>query len=378
MGTIQINKTTLIKIGIGLLSFAIFILFGKFISEAGNCWGGFTAECWSRWDSALYLDVAQHGHNLFHCPDYPESWCGNAGWAPAYPILISIIHFMFPSVEMPLIGIYLSHFFVLASIVLIGIWLPNLKWHQYLLANLAFIFASGNIYLHAIFPMSMLVFCLLLLFYFLDKSQFILAGIFAFIAVLTYSIGFILVLCLGIWYLHDFFYVENRKVNSQKLFLVLSSVAGITTWFVYDYVVTGHWNALFLIQFKYGHSFNMPWKHMATRYKDLIQHWGTMDMWNEIQNFFLWILVLSSCVFMSLKKNRRPNWIFYFMFTFLFLAVPYSTSAITAIFRNAIVLAPIWIYLSQKISWKLSVFIILLFVLVSYPMGILFIQSRII
>jgi hypothetical protein len=66
------------------------------------------------------------------------------------------------------------------------------------------------------------------------------------------------------------------------------------------------------------------------------------------------------------------------MFTFLFLAVPYSTSAITAIFRNAIVLAPIWIYLSQKISWKLSVFIILLFVLVSYPMGILFIQSRII
>jgi hypothetical protein len=224
----------------------------------------------------------------------------------------------------------------------------------------------------------MLVFLLILLFYFLDKSQFISAGLIAYFAVLTYSIGFILILCIGIWFLHDFFYIEKRKVDYKKLFLFLASIAGILTWFVYDYINTGHWNALFLIQFKYGHNFNMPWKHMATRYKDLLQHWGTMDMWNEIQNFFLWILVISSCVYMSIKKNRRPNWIFYLMFTFLFLAVPYSTSAITAIFRNAIVLAPIWIYLSQKVNWKLSVLMILLFVLLSYPMGILFIQSRII
>jgi len=375
MGTIQLNKNFFIKIGIGLLSFAIFLFFGSFISEAGNCWGGLSADCWSRWDSALYLDVAQNGHNLFPCKDYPSSWCGNAGWAPAYPFAIRFLHWILPNTDMANIGLYLSLFFVLLTIWFIGFWQPQLNYFQYFIATLIYQFASGSIYLHAIFPLSMLLFFIFLLFYFLDKSQFFWAGIFAFFAVLTYSIGFVLILCLGAWILYDFFMKDQRKIKWNKVFVLVGASLGLITWFVYDYVKTGHWDALFLIQFKYGHDFNVPWKHMGTRFQDLMRNWGKREMWIEIQNFLLWGLVLTSCVYLSLNKNRRPNWIFYSMFCFLFLAVPYSTSAITAIFRNAIVLSPIWVYLSTQLKWEISIILLIIFVLLSYPMGILFIQS---
>lgn len=375
MGTIQLNKTTLIKIGIGFISFAIFLFFGNYIALQGNCWGGLTPDCWSRWDSALYLDVAQNGHNLFPCPDYPSSWCGNAGWAPLYPFTIRALHWILPNTEMTMIGIYLSLFFVFATILLIGIWQPQLSYFQYLVATLIFQFSSGSIYLHAIFPLSMLLFFIFCLFYFLDKSQFFLAGIFAFFAVLTYSIGFVLILCLGIWFVFEFFKNDKKTILWNKAFVVIAPIIGLITWFIYDYTKTGHWDALFLIQFKYGHNLNVPWKHMGTRFNDLLKNWGKREMWIEVQNFYLWILVILSCVYLSLKKNRRPNWIFYFMFCLLFLAVPYSTSAITAIFRNAIVLSPIWVYLSTKLRWEINLIALLIFVLLSYPLGILFIQS---
>lgn len=375
MGTIQLNKNLTKLLGISLIAFAIFLYFGNFISIAGNCWGGFGADCWSRWDSALYIDVAQNGHNLVHCPDYPTDWCGNAGWAPLYPLTIRLLHFVFPQFDWLTLGLYLSHFFVICSLLFIAFMFPNAKWYTHLFACLIYVFAPGNIYLHAIFPLSMLVFILLLCFYFLQKSQFITSGIFAFFAVLTYSIGFVLILAIGTWFIHDFFVHEKMKINWKKSCLLIFPIAGILTWFVYDYLKTGHWNALFLIQAKYGHSFNTPWKYMEVRFTDMIQNWHKRDKWIEIQNFALWIVVLYACYEYWKIRKENKNWIFFLSFTFLFLAVPYSTSPITAIYRNAVVLIPSWIILTQSINYKKTILALAAFIVFAYPLGILFIQS---
>ncbi len=375
MGTIQLNKNLIKLLGIGLITFAIFLYFGDFISIAGNCWGGFGSDCWSRWDSALYIDVAQNGHNLVHCTDYPNDWCGNAGWAPLYPLTIRLLHIILPQFEWLTLGLYLSHFFVLCSLLFIAIMFPNAKWYIHLLTCLIYVFAPGNIYLHAIFPLSMLVFLLLLCFHFLQKSQYITSGIFAFFAVITYSIGFVLILAIVIWFIHDFFMNEKMKLNWKKFCLLLFPIVGILTWFIYDYLKTDHWNALFLIQAKYGHSFNTPWKYMSVRFTDMIQNWHKRDKWIEIQNFALWIIVLYSCFEFWKLRNENKNWLFFLSFTFLFLAVPYSTSPITAIYRNAVVLIPSWILLTQTISYKKSIVALAAFVVFAYPLGILFIQS---
>src|SRR5215470_6342274 len=44
----------------------------------------------ARWDSAHYLDIADHGYDLHHCDTRVRDeslytgndWCGNAGWFP--------------------------------------------------------------------------------------------------------------------------------------------------------------------------------------------------------------------------------------------------------------------------------------------------------
>jgi hypothetical protein len=221
----------------------------------------------------------------------------------------------------------------------------------------------------------MLVFLLLLCFYFLQKSQFIASGIIAFFAVLTYSIGFVLILAFAIWFIHDFFVNEKMKINWKKFSMLLFPIAGILTWFVYDYLKTDHWNALFLIQAKYGHSLNTPWKYMSVRFNDMVLNWNKRDKWIEIQNFALWIMVLYSCYEYWKLRKENNNWVFFLSFTFLFLAVPYSTSPITAIYRNAVVLIPSWIILTQTLSYKKIIVALAAFIVLAYPLGILFIQS---
>ena len=50
-------------------------------------WPPFDAQkTWSRWDSGLYLAIAQHGYSLFICPPgTPPGWRGDACWFPGYP-----------------------------------------------------------------------------------------------------------------------------------------------------------------------------------------------------------------------------------------------------------------------------------------------------
>ena len=107
----------------------------------------------------------------------------------------------------------------------------------------------------------------------------------------------------------------------------------------------------------------------------MIQNWHKRDKWIEIQNFALWIVVLYSCFEFWKLRNQNKNWLFFLSFTFLFLAVPYSTSPITAIYRNAVVLIPSWVLLTQTISYKKTIVALAAFVVFAYPLGILFIQS---
>ncbi|MBM3400175.1 MAG: hypothetical protein FJY15_06370, partial [Bacteroidetes bacterium] len=75
-------------IGIPLAVWLLARMASHFMGIESQCCGGWTAECWSRWDSGLYLQIAEKGHNLIPCPDWPGAWCGNAGWAPLYPLMI--------------------------------------------------------------------------------------------------------------------------------------------------------------------------------------------------------------------------------------------------------------------------------------------------
>src|ERR1700683_5585735 len=62
---------------------------GVLAVSAHEGWPPFAVtRTWVRWDSVRYLSIARSGYDLFPCrpPTYaPGTWCGNAGWFPAYP-----------------------------------------------------------------------------------------------------------------------------------------------------------------------------------------------------------------------------------------------------------------------------------------------------
>lgn len=354
-----------------LLFFVLAHFAAMYVAVLGNCKEGLSEICWVRWDSGLYLDIAKNGHTLIPCADNPDSWCGNAGWAPLYPLFISFLSSAGFSPGMA--ALFLSKLFLLLYLLVSAkLWQIN----DYSPKNWLYMgicaFAPGAIYFHAVFPLSMAVFFMALTHLYLGKEAWLKAGIAAFSGILSYSIGFFLLISLGLAAL--FLWRENReKAIKMALLSVLPAAAALIVWFTYDYILTGHWNAMFLIQTKYGHGLNSPLKFLGLHLSRLFTNPFTLKTWIEIQNMLVLLMVLLLSLPAILKK------VLFFekfkgLYLFFFWMLPFSASADVALYRNCAMLGPSMTLLKNRnIYWLVTVFI--LCIILWFPLGILFIKS---
>lgn len=333
--------------------------------------------CWMRWDSALYLQIAERGHDLFHCTPGlgdVDKWCGNAGWAPLYPWLIRLVSYSGIS---PLwAGYLLSAFFFLLYLLFVGkiAQINSFKIENWMVVALA-AFCPGNIYFHAVFPLSLAACCMAVLIYQLQKEKYLYAGIAGYFGVMSYGIGFFLLAAAGIFSVILFFKDRKKMLPFTAQTLGLS-LAGLLTIFGYDQWKTGHWNAMFLIQEKYGHSLNSPLKMLGIHLQMLQESKGMM-VWVEIQNLVVLAMVLFMAFWMIRSKSLGPIRFFYALYLFFFWFLPYSASSHVALYRNAAMLGPGYAAPAKLPLWLLAI-ILAVFILLSIPMGQLFIQGAIV
>jgi hypothetical protein len=79
------------------------------IAAAATGYRYLSAGSWARFDSTFYVTIAQTGYHLVPCTSvpghfHPGAWCGNAGWFPGYPIVVSpFVHIGLPSVATALL-----------------------------------------------------------------------------------------------------------------------------------------------------------------------------------------------------------------------------------------------------------------------------------
>ena len=216
---------------------------------------------WARWDSTFYLSIAAHGYDLVRCPARlhysPGTFCGNAGWFPAYAWLIGAGH----SFGLPLdaAGVAISWLFGLGTLLLL--------WATFLGRRLCFAavgcllfaaFVPGQIYDYAIFPLSMLAFFTVLHLWLLDRRRWLLAGLAGAVAAMTYPIGVLLAPVSALWIL---FVVRDVPWVLRLRRVALSSVvtaAGFAVVLVDMELETGSWDAYFKVQAKYLHGFHDP------------------------------------------------------------------------------------------------------------------------
>src|SRR5262249_9784615 len=120
----------------------------------------FDPKSFSRWDSDQYLSIARRGYDLVECARtgyLPTGWVGNAGGMPAYPALIHALSFL--TRLSPLwTGVILSAVFEIGALLIA--W--KLMGERNFLALLTCALVPGMIYHHAIFPVSMCAFFVLL------------------------------------------------------------------------------------------------------------------------------------------------------------------------------------------------------------------------
>jgi len=345
-----------------------------FMGIESQCYGGWTAECWSRWDSGLYLQIAEQGHNLIPCPDWPGAWCGNAGWAPLYPLMIKACTLL--GADPAQSGLWISQLFFLGLLLVAAkLWDVQSFSVRNWLGMILIGFAPGSIYFQALFPVSLVVFLLMLLHYFLGREDYLKAGICGFLAVLSYSGGVFLLIGLALWGLLQ--WIKTKTFPWQlALKTGLVTFAGMLVWWGYDAVATGHWNAMFFIQQKYGHGLHSPLKHFGNHLKILFGNsWG-MKSWVEEQNLVIMTGVVATTIW-AIVRRKADFTAFQAMHIFLFWMFPYSVGMDVSLYRGCALLSPGFsMFRNLHTGWLWAIAIV--FLILWFPMSVLFFQSIII
>lgn len=208
------------------------------------------SSTWSRWDSGLYEDIARNGYNLFPCKSEPTKWCGNAGWLPGYPWIFGGLH----QLGLPLRGtaVVVSWLFAAGTIVLLWATFLERRTGGAALAALFYaVFAPGQIYQYAVFPLSMLTFTTVACLWFLYRGRYVVAGIAGALAALSYPPGVLLALISAMWLLAQRSVPLSERLRRAGITGGLT-LAGFWVFIVVQRAQTGHWNAFFLIQDKYA------------------------------------------------------------------------------------------------------------------------------
>lgn len=255
-------------------------------------------------DSVHYLSIATRGYELFPCTadiGIVGTWCGNTAWQPLYPLLIKIVSFSGLSLELSALLITAMAGFAL--ILMINLMLPQKKKTWRYIALFSAVFFPGATWSHSIFPMS-----LVLLFGFLTvqgayqrRSPFLI-GIYLSLAILSHSSGFVIAVAVVSILL------TTQPHFSLKKYVAFFSplVVSLGAWLLTLQLMTGNWQAWWLVQQKYYASgqgllskIYAPIIHLA----DVRHVENEALFWPSIQTWL--VLVILAFMGFSSWKNRK-------------------------------------------------------------------------
>ena len=217
------------------------------LSAGAALWSGANplhGDAWVRWDSNLYLSIAQRGYFLEHCAPGSHyqafEWCGNAGWFPLYAWLLKLGS-----------GALLS--LVFEAALLVVVWRFLLEERGLAALLLAAVF-PGNIYQQAVFPVSLFLLCSVAFLALCERQRWLPAAGLGALAAMSYPTGFLL---------------APLALLRRNLWPAVGVAVGFLLVLAVMRAQTGHWNAWFLTQEKYGFHF-APFDTLFSRLKPLV------------------------------------------------------------------------------------------------------------
>jgi hypothetical protein len=259
---------------------------------------------WARFDSFLYLGIADHGYTLIHCsPPDARLWCGNAGWFPGYPAVVALLHLL----GLPLMRAAVAISWCLAFATLLLLRGTFLRGRLSVMSGGALLyaaFAPGRVYHYAVFPLSLLAFCTVAHLWLLHRGRRVAAGIMGACAALAYPSGLALAATSALWLAlpHDGLALRVR-LRAAGVVSGLILVGGAVTVLV-QWLEVGRWNAYFLVQSHYNHALRQPFAPAIGAVR-VLSHSSPLRVENapEVQTLLLAAVLL--CVVAELLLHRR-------------------------------------------------------------------------
>ncbi len=233
-----------------------------------------------RFDSGHYVTIAQQGYFFLRCGTAeaafaPDAWCGNAGWFPGYSLLMRALAVPLLG-NLPLAGWLIANGCAFLALLLLA---RLLEGHpkRHLPLMLAALF-PGGMYYHAVFPISMLLCLVLGSLLLLQRGRPVAGALAACGAAFSYSTGFLFSAVVGLGGL-----LTSRQPWPRRLLescgLGLLALAGFLAVLAIHQVSTGHWNAFFLVQEKYGHGLHNP---LAALPRFAAEAWAARGDWGHL------------------------------------------------------------------------------------------------
>jgi hypothetical protein len=261
-------------------------------------------ESWVRFDSEHYLEIARRGYAFARCGEGASygalEWCGNTGWLPGYPLLIRAL--TFGGLSAPLAAMLIAAVAHLATLLLAARLVRELAWPRRLVLLLLVAAAPGQVYQHAVFPVSL--FCLLALAA-MDAAQherWEPAALFGAAAAFSYSTGFLLagVLALAV--------VARQGLRAPALRRAAAvggaTLGGFAAALALQWYAVGDPLAFFKVQAKYGHGLHSPLEPLLHALQAVRADAGDWIAWQTIT---VAALALALVAMGAVRLRRAPG-----------------------------------------------------------------------
>ncbi|HUT04381.1 MAG TPA: mannosyltransferase family protein [bacterium] len=294
------------------------------------------------WDAAFYVDIAQAGYEFSHPGGTPAFY-------PLYPFLIRALHILFGN--MTISGIVVSNLaFPVALCLLYN--LAAKKWGEDVARRSVFLLAVGPVsfFFSAIYTESIFLLFCLAFFSLAGSRKWLAAGICGILALLTRSVGIILV-PVGLWEYAKHIRFNPRRLRLDVAYLLMIPLGLVLFGFV-QYAQTGDMFASVSAQ--------RAWERypMQNPISVLIRDWKTFDLNISVQYFNKLqvtiadgaCIVAAFLVLILIVPIGRQLGIPAAIFVSMGALLPLSTGTPNSMLRYAHVLFPIFIWLGIKTS----------------------------
>lgn len=316
------------------------------------------AHTWGRWDSGHYVSIAREGYRTVPCtvrnlpPHHPPGpqLCGNLGWFPLYSWLMVVVSATF-GLSIGGAGVAVSLACWYLTLLLVWVLLKQTRPTIRVLCLLLAAVFPGQVYYHAVFPVSLFTFLTLALVYLLGRRRTVLAGLVGAGAGASYITGVLLApavvgaaLVTGA--------VARRlewRALGRATVVATGVLAGFLGVMVVMYVKVGIWGAYFASTRKFGVGVHNPVPIFIAKVTPVFDRLaGTpidparYGVVHQGVQTLLTALIVVLCVLATLVRRRvtRQDWLL-IAITLGFWIFPHTAGLSASQYRSEALVVPV-------------------------------------